>query len=140
MPTSDSLFTAAEEQKVEELSEKSEFHRREHRRLTFDLMPFRDWCGLGKPAGFFSAEELQAFHEWSIQAKQHFEEMQACQMQLKQYRDLKNVIDCARQEGYQKGYAQGVALGCLERNLPIATIAKITGLSEAEIGALRAKS
>lgn len=145
MPTSDSPFTETEEQKFNEISAKSQFHREEFHRLTLDLQPYRDWCSLGKPASIYSAEELQAFEALSVEAKYHSEERQACEMQMTQYRDLKNVIDYARQEGYAKGYQEGavsrylegVVRRLLEFNLPIALIAQSTGLSEAEVEALQ---
>jgi hypothetical protein len=58
-------------------------------------------------------------------------------MQLKQYRDWKNTQDYARQQAAEKSYAEKIALKCLQENLPPVTIAKVTGLSEAEVTALQ---
>ncbi len=72
------------------------------------------------------------------------DEMLAYENSLKHYRDSKNVIDTAKVEARAEGRAEGkleskleVAQQALKENLPPALIAKLTGLSEAEIEALR---
>jgi predicted transposase/invertase (TIGR01784 family) len=68
-------------------------------------------------------------------------------MNLKTYRDNKNVIDFAYDEGKAEGLLEGKAEGRLEEKrdvvrsarlmgLPVADIAKLTGLSEDDIRAL----
>ena len=138
MVTSNNPFSPEEVQKFKEISARAEFHHDEYQRLTRELDQYRDCCRQGNVASTYRAEELEAFEALSGKAKLHYEELQVCQLQMKPYRDLKNVIDYARQEGYRKGYVKGVALRCLEENLPIAKIAQITGLNEAEVEALRA--
>ena len=56
---------------------------------------------------------------------------------LKYYRDVKNVIDTAFAEGYAKARRE-IAENALRENGPLDVIAEITGLSEAEVAALRA--
>jgi len=72
------------------------------------------------------------------------EELAQYENSLKHYRDMKNVIDTAAMEGEARGEAKGrnekafeVARRALEKNLPPADIAELTGLSEEEIAALR---
>jgi predicted transposase/invertase (TIGR01784 family) len=55
---------------------------------------------------------------------------------LKVYRDLKNVIDTARGDGRNEKAVE-VARNALAEGLPPSLIAKLTGLSEEEIAALR---
>ena len=63
---------------------------------------------------------------------------------LKYYRDIKNVVDSSKEEGWEQGITKGIAIGedkkalqiakrMKELNLPIATIAQSTGLSEDQI-------
>jgi predicted transposase/invertase (TIGR01784 family) len=75
--------------------------------------------------------------------KQEFKEYQES---LNTYRDIKNSVDTAREEGIAKGMAKGktegkmeVAKNALKEGIPIKTIAKMTGLSEEEIEALQDK-
>ncbi|MGH9848100.1 MAG: PD-(D/E)XK nuclease family transposase, partial [Blastocatellia bacterium] len=72
------------------------------------------------------------------------EEMAQYENSLKHYRDMKNVIDTAAIEGEAKGITKGrnekaieVARKALAKNLSLAEIAELTGLSEEEIEALR---
>ncbi len=76
------------------------------------------------------------------------EELLAYENSLKHYRDMKNVIHTAAVEAEAKGRAEGRAEGkvearqevarkLLQENLPLSLIAAATGLSEAELEALR---
>jgi predicted transposase/invertase (TIGR01784 family) len=66
------------------------------------------------------------------------------QNDLKAYRDNRNVVETARIEGEAKGKAEGLAEGEAKiaeiarkmklEGLPVAVIAKLTGLSASEIG------
>lgn len=56
-------------------------------------------------------------------------ERSAYEESLKYYRDLKNVVDTAEREGIQKGIEQ-VAINLKATGMPVAEIAKVTGLSE----------
>ena len=90
-------------------------------------------------AKLFDAAEIGKFNR---------EEMDLYENSLKHYRDMKNVIDTAAGDGVTKGLEQGRAEGrqetlieiarkCLADNFPVQAIARLTGLSEAEIEALR---
>jgi predicted transposase/invertase (TIGR01784 family) len=78
--------------------------------------------------------------------------MDAYDDSLKIYRDLKNSIDAAEEEGVAKGLAEGlekgeaiglekksieIARNSLRVGLPVETISQITGLSPEEIEALK---
>ena len=72
------------------------------------------------------------------------EELAEYENSLKHYRDMKNVVDTAKVEGRAEGKVEGrnekaieVARKGLKRNMPLADIADLTGLSEAEIAALQ---
>ncbi len=76
----------------------------------------------------------------SKSATESFEKFRNHQYSLKYYRDLKNSIDTARDEGREKGIETGekkkaieIAKNLLEINMPISDIAKTTGLSVSEI-------
>jgi predicted transposase/invertase (TIGR01784 family) len=59
---------------------------------------------------------------------------------LKYYRDLKNSLDTARDEGKIEGMREGlvkVAKNMLSNGMPVGEIAKLTGLSESEISNIR---
>ena len=60
------------------------------------------------------------------------EEASAYEDSLKVYRDLKNSIDTAREEGHEEAMANA-ALNMLSDNLPIETIARYTGLTIEQI-------
>ncbi len=60
------------------------------------------------------------------------EELLAYESSLKHYRDSRNVVETAKVE-----ISLEVAQRALKENLPLALIARLTGLSEAEIEALR---
>ncbi len=86
-------------------------------------------------ARLFEAAEIGKFNR---------AELEQYEDSLKVYRDLKNVIDTAAQEAAQKAAqkatqekAEEVARRALAENLPPTLIAKISGLSEEEIEALR---
>ena len=71
-------------------------------------------------------------------------EQHAYQDSVKYYRDIKNSLDTAREEGEAKGEVKGrqaekleVAGMALTEGLPLNVIAKLTGLSEAEIARLK---
>lgn len=69
-------------------------------------------------------------------AKLNPTELDQYENSLKVYRDLKNVIDTARDEGEAKGILESmiqVALRMKAKGLSITDIAEITGLSETEI-------
>ena len=81
-------------------------------------------------------------------------EREAYEESLKAYRDMKNVVDTAKEEGLKEGRKEGlkegiqegkretiiqVAMESIRAGLPTDTISKITGLSEAEIEELRKK-
>ncbi len=78
-------------------------------------------------AHLFEAAEVGKFNH---------EELLQYEESLKVYRDTKNVIDTAFLEGEQKKAIE-VARKALEKNMPPSDIAELTGLSEAEIKALR---
>jgi predicted transposase/invertase (TIGR01784 family) len=76
------------------------------------------------------------------------EELLAYENSLKHYRDSKNVIDTAFIDGKVEGLAEGkvegeaskaleIARKALARNLSLEVIAELTGLSEAEVAALK---
>ena len=68
------------------------------------------------------------------------EELEQYENSLKHYRDMKNVLDTAVDDGFTKGRAEGlkeVARQCLTNNYPLDEIVRLTGLSAAEIEALR---
>jgi predicted transposase/invertase (TIGR01784 family) len=82
-----------------------------------------------------------------MEAKYSPKEQHEYEQSLKTYRDLKGVIDTAFDDGKAEGIAEGKAEGIAENTIeiatkakkmgmPIADIAKLTGLSEAEIEAL----
>jgi len=80
-------------------------------------------------------------------AKLDPEEFTAYQACLNAYRDMKNSIDTALEEGEIKGEIKGemkgrikVAKNSLKAGLDIETIAKITGLSKEEIESLKKES
>ncbi len=64
------------------------------------------------------------------------EELADYENSLKHYRDLKNVLDTAVDEGRYKQSVE-VVRRCLVMGLPVAQIAQISGLCEIEIEALR---
>jgi predicted transposase/invertase (TIGR01784 family) len=73
-------------------------------------------------------------------AKFNRTELELYEDSVKVYRDLKNVIDTAAQEAEARGIrknSEEVARRALEENLPLALIAKLSGLSEAEIEGLQ---
>jgi hypothetical protein len=78
-------------------------------------------------AKLFATAELAKFNR---------EEMMQYEQSLKYYRDLKNVIDTAFDEGDAKRKVK-VVLEALREGLPLPLIAKLTELTEAEIKALR---
>ena len=64
------------------------------------------------------------------------EEYQNYEDSLKQYRDIKNSLDTAREEGMEKGIEK-VAVEMIKDNEPIEKIIKFTGLSKQEIETLK---
>lgn len=78
-------------------------------------------------AKLFEAAEIGKFNR---------EELLAYEQSLKSYRDLKNVIDTSFGEGRLEERRE-VARKALQENLPVSVIARLTGLSEEEIAALR---
>lgn len=72
------------------------------------------------------------------------EEKEAYEESLKYYRDLKNVVDTSREEGYEEGMEKGmekgkekgkieVAIELKKNKVPIEIIIQSTGLSKEEI-------
>ncbi len=73
-------------------------------------------------------------------AKFSREEYQSYEDSLKYYRDLKNTIDYAKEEGKIEGRKEGkieAAIKMLEKGLEVALIAEITGLTEQEINKIQ---
>ena len=73
-------------------------------------------------------------------AKFSREEYQNYEDSLKYYRDLKNSLDTAREEGFEKGIEKGiekVALEMLRDNEPTEKIIRFTGLTIDEIVTIR---
>ena len=81
-------------------------------------------------------------------AKFNPEQVQSYEDSLKYYRDLKNSLDTAREEGREIGIEEGKKLGIeenqvlmvrrsLDEGLSVSTVAKITGLSETQINKIR---
>ena len=64
------------------------------------------------------------------------EELADYENSLKHYRDMKNVLDTAVDDGRRKKAVE-VARQCLADGLPIEQVMRYSGLSEAEIEALR---
>ena len=67
------------------------------------------------------------------------EQVRSYEDSLKHYRDLKNSLDTAREEGREEGHEaerEEIARKMRAASLPLATIATLTGLSEAHIAAL----
>ncbi len=62
-------------------------------------------------------------------------EREAYEESIKIYRDLKNVIDTGREEGWEKGLVEGLAKGRLEAMKQVARQMKTTGESVAKIAA-----
>ena len=58
---------------------------------------------------------------------------------LKYYRDLKNSLDTAREEGMIEGIER-VAQNMLAKGMPIRVISEITGLSEQQVEELKKKN
>lgn len=82
-------------------------------------------------AHLFEAAEVGKFNR---------EELLQYEESLKVYRDTKNVIDTAAQEGEARGEAKKareVARYLLKAEMPLSLVAEATGLSEAEIETLR---
>lgn len=68
------------------------------------------------------------------------EQVRSYEDSLKHYRDLKNSLDTAREEGREEGREverEGIARKMRVAGLPVATIATFTGLTEQEIEALK---
>ncbi|HNX76657.1 MAG TPA: hypothetical protein PLM07_21830 [Candidatus Rifleibacterium sp.] len=94
------------------------------------LNPFTDF-GFKK---LFGAAEIAKFTP---------EEAMAYEDSLKVYRDLKNSLDTAREEGREEGKQETLeytALKMLNDNLPIETIARYTSLTPDQIEKLRKDS
>ncbi len=75
----------------------------------------------------FKTEEIAKF---SREEYQHYEDS------LKYYRDLKNSLDTAREEGKIEGKIE-IAKNGLKEGYPIEMISKMTGLTEEEIKQLK---
>lgn len=83
-----------------------------------------------------------AFHTAEL-AKFNDAQRDSYEQSLKVYRDLKNTMDYAIEQAEAKGLAQGIEKGILlvaknmkQAGMPIADIAKLTGLNESDIAAL----
>ena len=75
------------------------------------------------------------------------EELAEYENSLKHYRDMKNVIDTAAIEARAEGVIEGerkkaieMARKAMKKNMPLADIVELTGLSEEEIAALQSPS
>lgn len=79
---------------------------------------------------------LRVFEKASI-ARFQPEERQAYESSLKYYRDLKNVIDTACEEGREEGCRETARAMLGRTQLDDETVAELTGLSLAEVSALR---
>lgn len=85
---------------------------------------------------------MEAFEKAEL-AKLAPSELESYENSLKVYRDLKNVIDTARDEGIEQGKEEGrnqreieIAAALKKSDVPIEVIAKTTGLTETEINNL----
>lgn len=89
---------------------------------------------------------IEAFRKAEL-AKLEPAELENYENSLKIYRDLKNVIDTARDEGEEKGIEKGIGIGETKKTIemavklkkkgsPVEFIKEITGLSEEEINNL----
>ena len=135
MPTP-GLFTQREEQLYEEIVADTDRHRAEYDRCIDLLQPYFKRSN----STVFSAEEEKAYKELEEQAFYQRRAWQQCQLRLKPYRDNKNTWDYAMREAAAKGFrekAQEIARKALRKNMPLAQIAELTDLTEAEIEALR---
>ena len=71
------------------------------------------------------------------------QEYQQYEDSLKYYRDLKNSLDTAREEGREEGRLEekkGIAKEMINKGFDISTISEITGLSKDEIEKLKKTS
>ena len=136
-----SPFTQQEEQLYEEIVAAVDKHRAAYDRCIKLLQPYLNRLS----SEVFPAAEEQAYQELEEQALYHRRELQQCQLRLMPYRDNQNTWDYAMNEAKERGYAQGrarmammkAARIALRQNLPLAQIAELTDLTEAEIEALR---
>ena len=142
MPTS-SPFTPQEEQLYQEIITATDKHRAEYDRCIDLLQPNLNRLN----STVFPAAEEQAFKELEEQADYHRREWQQGQLRMKPFRDTKNCWDYAIKEAWERGYAKGRKKVAIERaqkalrlNLSLAEIAEFTGLTEAEVEALRESS
>ncbi len=139
MPTP-SLFTPQEEQLYEEIVAAVDKHRAAYDRCIKLLQPYLNRLN----CEVFPAAEEHAYQELEEQALYHRRELQQCQLRLLPYRDNKNCWDYAMEEAKERGYAEGgtrmamkAARIALRKNMPLAELAELTDLTEAEIEALR---
>lgn len=75
-------------------------------------------------------------------AKFSKKEVEAYEDSLKYYRDLKNSLDTAQEEGYKKGIKKGlerVAINCLKQGKTDEFILEITGLTQQQLEFLKEK-
>jgi len=72
------------------------------------------------------------------------EDMETYRKSILKYHDVRSAVDCAREEGVEKGREEGIGIGiekekkviiqkCLQMNIPIETIIGITGYSKEQI-------
>jgi len=84
------------------------------------------------------------FFEVAEIAKFSREQLNEYEDSLKYYRDIKNSLDTAREEGLKEGVEKGkeeeknkIALNCLNEGMPIDVIIKLTGLTKQQIEKLK---
>ena len=89
------------------------------------------------PAGLKEEIFLRLFETAEI-AKLNKEEFRQYQESLNAYRDIKNSVETAWEEGKMEGRIE-IAINSIKLGLDIATITRITGLTKDEIEALRGR-
>ncbi|MCS6834120.1 MAG: Rpn family recombination-promoting nuclease/putative transposase [Flammeovirgaceae bacterium] len=104
------------------------------------LYVFRHLPNLEERPKKLQEKVFQKLFEVAEIAKFTPEEQRAYEDSLKYYRDLKNVIDTSREEGFlegmQQGIQQGIEQGIIKRNIEIAKKLKEKGMSISEIATL----
>ena len=133
-------FTPQEKQLYEEIVAAVDQHRAAYDRCIKLLQPYLNRLS----SEVFPAAEEQAYQELEEQALYHRRELHQLQLRLMPFRDNQNTWDYAIEEAKERGYAEGrarraikAARIALRKNLPLAVIADLTDLTEAEIEALR---
>ncbi|MDW8210201.1 MAG: Rpn family recombination-promoting nuclease/putative transposase, partial [Cytophagales bacterium] len=109
------------------------------------LRHLSEWEERPKEMGDSVFDKLFSLAELSLLSRQ---ERELYEDSLKYYRDVKNTIDTAREEGFNEGRAEGLREGMergrleerllfarrlLEKGFSVAQIAELTGLDEREL-------